>query len=165
MNAKIIALAMALTGASWQGARAEPVSGNVPLAAQAMFGDVRLSWVGQNLIFNATFKHDGHDLTIYLEWRGTAQSADVGHAEIDYVEQYGRGMPIAVTLISARKNSAGQPILYMGRPAPNTPKVEGDAARNLLGSVVVSDDTGLTDRYDFSLSRSARDALPHALAR
>jgi hypothetical protein len=169
MNAKIIALAMALAGASWQGARAEPVSGpvseNVTLAAQAMFRNVRLDWVGPNLIFNATFKHDGHDLTIYLEWGGAVENTTVGRAEIDYIEQYGRDMPIAVTLISVGKNSAEQPVLYMGRPAPNTPKLEGEAAGNLLGSVVVSDDAGRTDRYGFSLSRSVGEALPHIAAR
>jgi hypothetical protein len=165
MNAKIIVLAMALVGASWQGASAEPVSGTVTLEAQAMFKDVRLAWEGQKLIFHATFKHDGHDLTIYLEWGGAAENTVVGRTEIDYIEQYGRDMPIAVTLISLGKNSAAQPVLYMGRTAPNTPRLEGADAVNLLGSVVVSDDAGRTDRYEFSLLRSVVEPLPRILAK
>ena len=158
MNRKIILLAIMLAGASGPSASAQ--SQSVALPAGAIFKDVKLTWEGRRLIFYATFRRDGNELPLYLEWRHTAAQAPEGRNEIDVIEQYGREMPIAVTLISLEKNPAGQAVLYMGRPAPNTPKMEGDDALNMTGRVVLTDATGQTDEYAFSLSPSAAGALP-----
>ena len=118
MNGKILILAIALAGTLSRSAGAQSVA----LPAGTMFRDVRLVWEGRNLIFYGTFKQYGHDLPIWLEWHGAKIQG--GRAEIDYIEQYGRDMPIAVTIMSLGKIPDGQEVLYMGRPAPNTPRVE-----------------------------------------
>ena len=143
---------MVLAGAT--GAGAAPPAQSLALPAGSIFKDVRLAWEGRQLIFYATFNQDGHDLPLWLEWQ-TAK-AD-GHTQIDVIEQYGRGMPIAVTLISLEKNPAGHDVLYMGRPAPNTPRLEGGDA--LRGHIAATDAAGHADNYNFSLSPSA-GALP-----
>jgi hypothetical protein len=148
---KVLFAALALAAALSQRAAAQSVA----LPAGSIFKNARLSWEGRQLIFYATFDQEGHDLPLWLEWR-TAK-AD-GRTQIDVIEQYGRGMPIAVTLMSREKNPAGQTVWYMGRPAPNTPKAEGGG--NLDASLAMSDAAGHADDYRFSLSRADADAPP-----
>ena len=133
---------------------------SVTLPVQTIFKDARLSWEGRKLIFSATFNTYGHEMPIYLEWhpKGAARGEV---AEIDTIEQFGRGMPLKVTLISLEKNPAGQAVVYMGQPAPNSPRLDGDDAVNLDARMVMTDaDTGETDAYSFSLTRAGADALP-----
>jgi hypothetical protein len=148
---KILAGALALTGALSQSVAAQSAA----LPTGSIFKNARLAWEGRQLIFYATFNQDGHDLPLWLEWR-TAKAE--GHTQIDVIEQYGRGMPIAVTLISLEKNPAGRDVLYMGWPASNTPKLEGGG--NLDASLETSDAAGRTDDYKFSLAPSGAEALP-----
>jgi hypothetical protein len=158
--AKILVLAIALAGTFWQGAAAQSVA----LPAGSMFKNVSLFWEGRKLIFHATFKKDGHEMPIYLEWRPKTAKAPGGLAEIDTIEQFGRDMPVEITLISLEKNSAGQTVVYMGQPASNTPRLEGDDAVNLDGRIVMSDGAGQTDAYRFSLAPSGAGELPRISA-
>ena len=48
--------------------------------------------------------------------------------------------------------------MYMGRPAPNTPRLDSDGS--MTGRLAVTDAAGHTDNYDFSLSPSAGEAAP-----
>jgi hypothetical protein len=146
-------MAIALTGAHCQSAGAAAQS--VIFPEGSIFKDVRLTWEGRQLIFYATFNQDGHDLPLWLEWK--TPKGD-GRTQIDVIEQYGRDMPIAVTLIDREKNSAGQTVLYMGRPAPNTPKLE--SAGNLDVSLAMSDAAGHSDAYNFSLALAGAEILP-----
>jgi len=147
-------MAVAVTGALCQSAGAAPPAQSVVFPAESIFKDVRLTWEGQHLIFYGSFKQAGHDVPLWLEWHGKTS----GRQQIDYIEQYFGGMPIAVTLISREKNPAGQIGLYMGRPAPNTPWLDGDGS--MTGRLVLTDNAGQTDSYDFSLSPSADGAPP-----
>jgi rhodanese-related sulfurtransferase len=130
---------------------------DLALPAQAFFRDVRLTWENRQLIFFATFQQDGHDAPLWLECQsGNASKAAQGiRAQIDYVEQYGRRMPVAVRLISLEKSKNGQPVLFLGQPAPNTLRLEG---ANANCSLEVTDMEGRTDRYSFSLTDTG--ALP-----
>jgi hypothetical protein len=140
--------------ASWQSAAAQSVA----LPAGALFGNVHLVWEGRQLNFYATFEQDGHDVPLWLEWHGKTS----GRQEIDYIEQFYRGMPIAVTLVSLEKKTPGQTTLYMGRPAPNTPRLVSDGS--MTGRLAVTDAAGHTDNYDFSLAPSAGEAAPRLSA-
>jgi hypothetical protein len=153
-------LAVALAGTFSQGAAAQSVA----LPAGTMFKNVSLSWEGRRLIFHAIFSQDGHEMPIYLQWHPRTAKAPGGTAEIDTIEQFGRDMPVEITLISLEKNPAGQTIVYIGQPASNTPRLVGDDAVNLDGRIVMSDGAGQTDAYRFSLSRSAAEALPRISA-
>jgi hypothetical protein len=144
-------LAAALVAAAWQGAAAQSVA----LPAGSVFRNAHLAWEGRQLIFYATFNQDGHDLPLWLESR-TANAE--GRAQIEYVEQYYRGMPIAVRLMSLEKNPAGQTVFYMGQPASNTPRLE--TGGNLDASLTMSDAAGRSDEYRFSLAPSGAAALP-----
>jgi hypothetical protein len=134
---------------------------DLALPAQAFFRDVRLTWENQQLIFYATFQQDGHDAPLWLECRsGNAPKAAQGiRAQIDYIEQYGRRMPVAVRLISLEKSKTGQPVLFLGQPAPNTLRLAGASANC---SLEVTDMADRTDRYDFSLTDSG--SLPRLSA-
>lgn len=147
-------MALALAGAFCQGADAAPGQ-SVAFPAGSIFKNVRLSWEGKQLIFYATFNQDGHDLPLWLEWK---TPKDDERTQIDIIEQYGQGMPIAVMLMDREKNPAGQTILYMGRPAPNTPRLEGGG--NLDVSLAMSDMAGHSDDYEFSLAPAGAGALP-----
>jgi hypothetical protein len=155
INAKVFLMAAALTGALCPGASAAPPGQSVAFPAGSIFKDVRLTWEGKQLIFYATFNHDGHDLPLWLEWR-TAKTD--GHAQIDIIEQYGPDMPIAVTLMDREKNPAGGAIFYMGRPAPNTPRLE--TSGNLDVSLAMTDMAGHGDNYKFSLAPSSPETPP-----
>jgi hypothetical protein len=154
-NVKAILIAAVLTGALCQGAGAAPPGRSVAFPDGSIFKDVRLTWEGKQLIFYATFNQDGHDLPLWLEWR-TAKTD--GHAQIDIIEQYGRDMPIAVTLMDREKNPAGGAIFYMGRPAPNTPRLE--TSGNLNVSLAMTDMAGHSDDYKFSLAPAGPETLP-----
>lgn len=157
---KILALAIALAGALGQSVSAAPPGQSVALPPGSMFKDVSLFWEGRKLIFHASFNQDGHEMPIYMEWHPRTAKAPAGVAQIDTIEQFGRNMPVEITLISLEKNPAGKTIVYMGQPASNTPRLEGDDAVNLDGRIVMSDSAGQTDAYGFSLSGSAPGALP-----
>jgi hypothetical protein len=123
---------------------------------------VSLSWEGKKLIFHALFNQYGHEMPIYLRW--DSAKGESGIAEIDTIEQFGRDMPLEVTLISLEKSPAGQAIVYMGHPAPNTPRLEGNDAVNLTGRILMTnDDVGSTDAYGFALS-SNEGGLPRISA-
>jgi len=153
-------MVVALTGALCQAASGAPSAQSVALPSGSMFKNVSLFWEGGKLIFHATFNQDGHEMPIYLEWHPRTAKAPGGVAQIDTIEQFGRDMPVEITLISLEKNPAGQTIVYMGQPASNTPRLEGDDAVNLDGHITMSDGAGQTDAYKFSLSRSGAEALP-----
>ena len=158
-NAKILMLAIALAAALGQAASAQSVA----LPPGSILKNVSLSWEGRKLIFHATFNQYGHEMPIYLQWHPAKGQG--GIAEIDTIEQFGRDMPLEVTLISLENNPAGQTIVYMGRPAFNTPRLEGNDAVNLDGRIVMTDeDAGQTDEYKFSLSRSTAGAPPRISA-
>jgi hypothetical protein len=153
-SAKILAAA-ALACLFAQSALAQ----RVPLAPGSILKNVSLSWEGRKLIFHATFNQYGHEMPIYLQWHPAKGQG--GIAEIDTIEQFGRDMPLEVTLISLEKNPAGQAIVYMGQPAPNTPKLEGEDAVNLSARILMTNaDIGQSDDYGFSLAPSAAGALP-----
>ena len=98
-------------------------------------------------------------MPIYLRWHPAKGQG--GIAEIDTIEQFGRDMPLEVTLISLEKNQAGQTIVYMGWPASNTPRLEGDDAVKLDARIMMTNaDVGASDEYGFSLSPSPAGALP-----
>ena len=133
-------------------------SPRVKLPAGVILKDVSLSWEGRKLIFHAVFNQYGHEMPIYLQWN--PEHGQSGIAEIDTIEQFGRDMPLEVTLISLEKNPAGQAIVYMGHPASNTPRLDGNDAVNLTGRLIMTnDDAGTTDEYGFALS-SDGSALP-----
>ena len=159
LNFKILTLAAGLAAASWQGAAAQSVA----LPAGSMFKNVSLFWEGRKLIFRGTFNQDGHEMPIYLEWHPRTK-APGGVAQIDTIEQFGRDVPLEITLISLEKNPAGQTIVYMGQPASNTPRLDGDDAVNLDGRIVMSDGAGQTDAYRFSLSASGAAVPPRISA-
>jgi hypothetical protein len=141
-------LASVLAGALCPRADAAPPAQSVAFPAGSIFKDVRLTWEGKQLIFYATFNQYGHDLSLWLAWRTTKTD---GRTEIDVIEQYGRDMPIAVLLMDREKNPAGQTVLYMGHPAPNTPRLE--TGGNLDVSLAMSDMAGHSDEYKFSVAR------------
>lgn len=133
-------------------------SQRVPLPSGHILRNVSLSWEGRKLIFRAIFNQYGHEMPIYLHWNSAKSQSGV--AEIDTIEQFGRDMPLVVTLISLEKNSAGEAIVYMGHPASNTPRLDGNDAVNLTGRITMSnDDVGSMDEYGFTLS-SDGEALP-----
>jgi hypothetical protein len=107
-----------------------------------MFRNVRLVWEGSRLIFYASFDQDGHDLPVWLDWQAGKRS---GRVQIDYIEQYGRAMPVAVTLMSLDKK-----FLYMGRPAPNTERV--DSIANVQGRLVIYGNDSGEEAYRFTVS-------------
>ena len=128
------------------------------LPAGVILKNVSLSWEGRKLILHAIFNQYGHEMPIYLQWNSA--NGQSGVAEIDTIEQFGRDMWLEVTLISLEKNPAGQAIVWMGHPAPNTPRLDGNDAVNLTGHLIMTnDDVGSTDEYGFTLS-SDGGALP-----
>ncbi|HVZ27052.1 MAG TPA: hypothetical protein VG798_00205 [Rhizomicrobium sp.] len=150
-----------LAGVVAQGANAQS-SQRVPLPPGVILKNVSLSWEGRKLIFHALFNQYGHEMPIYLQWRSA--KGDSGIAEIDTIEQFGRDMPLEVTLISLERSPAGQAIVYMGHPAPNTPRLDGNDAVNLTGRLLMTnDDVGSTDEYGFSLSSDGA-AMPRISA-
>jgi hypothetical protein len=160
-KAKILVLAIALAGPLLQTSSA--ATPGVALPSGSILKNVSLSWEGRKLIFHATFNQYGHEMPIYLQWHPAKGQG--GIAEIDTIEQFGRDMPLEVTLISLEKNPAGQTIVYMGQPASNTPRLEGNDAVNLDGRIVMTDeDAGQTDEYKFSLSPSTAGTLPRLSA-
>jgi len=144
-----------LTGTLCQGASAAGQSAIFPQGT--IFKDARLTWQGRQLIFYATFNLDGHDLPLWLEWK---TSKEDGRTQIDVIEQYGRGMPIAVTLMEQEKNPLRRAFLYMGRPAPNTPKLESTGNLKVDMSLAMSDATGNSDEYKFSLASARAGTMP-----
>jgi hypothetical protein len=135
----------------------------IPLPAGSILKNVSLSWEGRKLIFHATFNQYGHEMPIYLQWHPAKGQG--GIAEIDTIEQFGRDMPLEVTLISLEKNQAGEPVVYMGQPAPNTPRLEGEDAETLEGRLLMTNaDVGQSDDYGFSLAPSAPGTLPRISA-
>jgi hypothetical protein len=129
------------------------------LQAQAgpMLTDVHYKWEGPALILYAAFNQSGHDLPIFLEWRVTGN--DAGHRiQIDYIEQYARGMPVAITVASLDKNAAGQRVIYMGQPRANTPKIEGDSAVAIR--IVLDDAAGPVEQYPSAIPADAPTVIP-----
>ena len=123
---------------------------SLALPAQDFFSNVRLTWENRQLIFYATYKQEGHDASLWLDCRrGNSPTGQGTRAQIDYLEQYGRGMPIAVRLISLEKSKSGQPVLFLGQPQPNTLRLQGS---NANCRVEVTDDAGRTDLFAFSLT-------------
>jgi hypothetical protein len=154
----VIFLTAMLCGA----ATAQP-SQRVKLPPGKILKNVSLSWEGQKLIFHAVFNQYGHEMPIYLQWNSV--KGESGIAEIDTIEQFGRDMPLEVTLISLEKNPAGQAIVYMGHPASNTPRLDGNDAVNLTAQLIMTnDDIGSSDEYRFTLS-SDGGALPRLSAK
>jgi hypothetical protein len=115
-------------------------------AAATVLKDVRFQWEGRQLILYADFNQTGHDLPVYLEWQA-AGAAPEHRIEIDYIEQYARGMPVAITVAIRQKNAAGQNVLYMGQPRPNTPRIEG--AGTVTGRIVIEEPQ--EEEYPFSI--------------
>jgi hypothetical protein len=137
-------------------------SPRVPLPSGHILRNVSLSWEGRKLILHAIFNQYGHEMPIYLQWNSAKGQSGV--AEIDTIEQFGRDMWLEVTLISLEKNPAGDAIVYMGHPASNTPRLDGNDAVNLTGHITMSnDDVGSTDEYEFTLSADG-GALPRISA-
>lgn len=115
-------------------------------AAAPLLKDVRFQWEGQQLILYTDFNQAGHDLTVFLEWRA-AGAGPQQRIEIDYIEQYARGMPVAITVATRQKSAAGQNILYLGQPRPNTPRIEGAGA--VTGRIVLEE--AQEEAYPFSI--------------
>ncbi len=148
--------------ASAQSSPGTQASQRVPLPSGVILKNVSLSWEGRKLIFHAVFNQYGHEMPIYLRWNPV--KGESGLAEIDTIEQFGRDMPLEVTLISLEKSPAGQAIVYMGHPASNTPRLDGNDAVNLTGHIIMAnDDVGSTDEYGFTLS-SDGSVLPRISA-
>jgi hypothetical protein len=138
-------------GASAQSSPNVQSSGRVKLPSGVILKNVSLSWEGKKLIFHAVFNQYGHEMPLFLRWN--AAKGQSGMAEIDTIEQFGRDLPLEVTLISLEKNPAGQAVVWMGHPAPNTPRLDGDDAVNLTGHLIMNnDDAGSMDEYSFTLS-------------
>ena len=122
-------------------------------AAQRVLKDVHLLWQGQQLVLYATFNKPGHDLPIVLAWRTAGDTAE-HRGEIDYIEQYARGMTVAITVASLGKNAAGRDVIYVGQPRPNSPMIEG--TRAVTGHVALDGE----EDYAFTiLPRTARAPL------
>ena len=115
-------------------------------AAAPVLKDVRFQWQGGQLILYTDFNQMGHDLPVYLEWH-VGGAGPQHRIEIDYIEQYARGMPVAITVATRQKNAAGQNVLYLGQPRPNTPRIEGAGA--VTGRIVIEEDQ--EEEYPFSI--------------
>jgi hypothetical protein len=100
---------------------------SLPAQAAPLLKDVHLKWEGQQLVLYAAFNQPGHDLPITLAWRAAGDMSE-HRGEIDYIEQYAQGMPLAITVASLAKNAAGRDVLYVGQPRANSPKIEGAGA-------------------------------------
>ena len=124
--------------------------------AQPMLKDVRLQWQGPQLLLYATFNKSGHDLPIMLAWRAAGDPAE-HRGEIDYIEQYAQGMPLAITVASLGKNTAGGDVLYIGQPRPNSPKIEG--ASTVTGHIA------LDEEEDYAFTILPRTALAPPLGK
>jgi hypothetical protein len=121
--------------------------------------DVHYKWEGPALILYAAFDQSGHDLPVFLEWRAGNDAVDAGHRiQIDYIEQYARGMPVAITVASLEKNAAGQRVIYMGQPRANTPKIEGPGA--VTGRIVLDDAARPVEQYPFAIVPDAPTTAP-----
>lgn len=138
-------------------------------AAPPMLKDVRFEWKDQRLILYASFNQTSHDLPIYLEWRlmdnamnpksqGQNASKLTRRVEIDFIEQFARDMPIAITVASLEKNAAGRSVLYIGQPHSNTPSIEGADSLYLLGRIVI-EASDQDEQYPFFI-RSRSPAAP-----
>jgi hypothetical protein len=158
MKKSLLFTGMIMAFAHVAGARAQPPQA-LALPAQSFFKDVRLAWENRQLIFYAVFREDGHDVPLWLECRGDSGQSE--RAQIDDLEQYGRSLPVAVRLISLAKNPAGQTIFYLGQPAPNTLRLEANAVACQLE---LTDPSGRTNSYAFSLSGADGDTLPRLSA-
>jgi hypothetical protein len=131
------------------GASAQPTQ-SLALPGQSFFKNVRLAWEKGELVFYGTYRNDGHDVPLWLEWQaGKAH----GRVQIDYIEQYGRNLPAAIRLVTLGKNARGKPVWYLGVVAPNSQTVEADG---LIGDLELTDDAGRTDHYSFTLSGAAK---------
>jgi hypothetical protein len=121
--------------------------------------DVHYKWEGPALILYAAFDQSGHDLPVFLEWRAGNDAWDAGHRiQIDYIEQYARGMLVAITVASLDKNAAGQHVIYMGQPRANTPKIEGDSAVTIR--IVLDDAAGPVEQYPSAIPADAPTVTP-----
>jgi hypothetical protein len=131
------------------------------LQAQAgpMLTDVHFKWEGPALILYAAFDQSGHDLPVFLEWRvGDDAKNTVHRIQIDYIEQYARDMPVAITVASLEKNAAGQRVIYMGQPRTNTPKIEGNSAVTIR--IVLDDAAGPVEQYSSAIPADAPTVTP-----
>jgi hypothetical protein len=79
------------------------------------------------LVLYAAFNQSGHDLPIFLAWR-TGNEGPEHRGQIDYIEQYAQGMPLAIVVASLGKNAAGRDVLYVGQPRQSSPQIESPAA-------------------------------------
>jgi hypothetical protein len=122
-------------------------------AAQRLLKDVRLQWQGTQLVLYATFNKAGHDLPVFLAWRAAGDTSD-HHGEIDYIEQYAQGMPLAITVVSLEKNAAGRDVLYVGQPRPNSPRIEDAQAVTVTGHIALDGD----EDYAFTILPRAATA-------
>ncbi len=148
--------------ASAQSSPSTQASQRVKLPAGVILKNVILSWEGRKLILHAIFNQYGHEMPIYLRCNSANGQSEI--AEIDTIEQFGRDMWLEVTLITLEKSPSGQAIVWMGHPAPNTLRLDGNDAVNLSGHLIMTnDDVGSTDEYDFTLSADG-DALPRISA-
>jgi len=105
--------------------------------AEKLLKGVRLQWQGSQLVLYATFDQPGHDLPIFLAWRAAGDMSE-HRGEIDYIEQYAKDMTVAIIIASLAKNAAGQDVLYVGQPRPNSPKIEG--AQAVTGHIALEGD-------------------------
>jgi hypothetical protein len=132
----------------------------LPVQAGPMLTDVHYKWEGPALILYAAFDQSGHDLPVFVEWHAGNDAKDARHrVQIDYIEQYARGMPVAITVATLDKNAAGQRVLYMGQPHANTPKFEGDSA--VAGRIVLDDAAGPVEQYPFAIAPDAPKVVPN----
>lgn len=124
--------------------------------AAPVLTDIHYKWQGPALIFYADFNQSGHDLPIFAEWRDASDSAH--RAQIDYVEQYARGMKIAITVASLEKSAVGQRIVTIGQPRASSPGIESGAA--ITGRIVLDDPANPAEEYPFSIPPDAGFGAP-----
>jgi hypothetical protein len=123
-----------------------------PAQAAPLLTDVHYKWEGPALVFYATFNQAEHDLPFFLEWRAAGDAGE-HRTQIDYIEQYARGMPIAVTVASLGQDASGRRVLYMGQPRANTPKIEDPGA--VAGRIVLEDPANPREEYPFAIASDA----------